>query len=531
MRGRALAGIGAGAVSWLVPASLADEVTAAARAEADAALSAAGERVPRRRFRALPPRLGVYLVLGLCLYSHLPCQQVLRELSSGLRGALAAAGWSVPAPTALTGLRRRLGERPFELLFWRVAGPLGPGREPWSLVCGLLAVAWDGTTVKVPASPANIAAFGRPRHGGKKDAKDAKGKDSKGAKGKGAKGKGSGGAEAAYPQARLVTLVACGTRALLGAAAGPFTAGERTLAGQLAGQLKAGMLLLADRGFYSFALWNASAAAGAHLLWRVSSTVRLPVVRALPDGSFLSRVNDPRQAQLRSKRNCNRRRRGTGPPETGPLPGSVTVRVIEFTIKVTLDDGTARTERYRMITTLLDWRAYPAPELAAGYARRWAIETSYREFKAYLRGPGRVLRSRTPDLARQEIWAYLITCQVIRAVTAYAAAGQGTDPARLSFTAALHAIRRTGPDAPAGMTAALNAAAEEILAQPVPERQHRVCPRAVNEPSRPFPSRRGQQHPLPQHATYTATITPPAQTTTPATEQPQQPGNQEKQPP
>jgi hypothetical protein len=325
--------------------------------------------------------------------------------------------------------------------------------------------------------------------------------------------------------------VACGTRGLLGAVTGPFTAGERTLAGELTGHLAAGMLLLADRGFYSFGLWNAAAAAGAHLLWRVSSTVRLPVVRALPDGSFLSRVNDPVQARLRSKRNCNRRRRGSGPPETGPLPGAVTVRVIEFTVKVTLDDGTARTERYRMITTLLDWRAYPAPELAAGYARRWGIETSYREFKTYLRGPGRILRSRTPDLARQEIWAYLITCQAIRAVTAYAAAGQGLDPARLSFTAALHAIRRTGPGARAGMTAALDAAADEILDQPVPEREHRVCPRAVNEPTRPYPSRRGQEHPISQHARYTVTITPPSQTATPTTDQPQQPGTQEKQPP
>ena len=517
VRGRALAGIGAGVVSWLVPAALADEVTAAARAEADAALAAAGEKVPRRRFRSLPPRLGVYLVLGLCLHSHLPCRQVLRELTSGLRGALSAAGWEVPSPTALTGLRRRLGERPFELLFWRVAGPLGPGREPWSLVCGLLAVAWDGTTVKVPASPGNIAAFGRPRHAGGKGGKAVKG---------------GGAAEAAYPQARLVTLVACGTRGLLGAAAGPFTTGERTLAGQLTGQLKAGMLLLADRGFYSFALWSACAAAGAHLLWRVSSTVRLPVVRALPDGSFLSRVNDPAQARLRSIRNCNNRRRGSSlPQEAGPLPGSVTVRVIEFTVKVALDDGAARTERYRMITTLLDWRAFPAPELAAGYARRWAIETSYREFKTYLRGPGKILRSRTPDLARQEIWAYLITCQAIRAVTALAAAGQGLDPARLSFTAALHAIRRTCPGDPAGMGAALNAAAGEILGQPVPEREHRVCPRAVNEPTRSYPSRRGQPHPLPQHATYTVTITPPAQTTTPTTDQPQQAGNQETQPP
>lgn len=150
-----------------------------------------------------------------------------------------------------------------------------------------------------------------------------------------------------------------------------------------------------------------------------------------------------------------------------------------------------------------------------------------RELKTCLRGPGRILRSRTPDLARQEIWAYLIACQAIRAVIACAAAGQRLDPARLSFTAALNAIRLTGPDGPA----TLDAAAEEILAQPVPEREHRVCPRAVNTPSQPFPSRSSQKHPLSQHATYITTVTPPAQTTTHAADQQQQPGTQEKQPP
>ena len=103
-----------GAVSWLVPPGLADEVTAQAREEEDAAAAAAGEKVPRPRLRALPARLGVYFVLGLCLYSQLPYGQVIRELAGGLRGALAAAGWADPSSAALTALRRRLGERPFE---------------------------------------------------------------------------------------------------------------------------------------------------------------------------------------------------------------------------------------------------------------------------------------------------------------------------------------------------------------------------------------------------------------------------------
>lgn len=501
-RGRALAGIGAGVLSWFVPPGLADEVTARARAERDAVLAAAGEKVSRARFRSLPARVGVYFTLGLCLYSHLPYARVLRGLSSGLEGALAAAGWSVPAATALTGLRRRLGERPFELLFRHVAGALCPGREPWSLVCGLLAVAWDGTTLKVPASEENIACFGRP----------------------GLKRKGGAAGTGHYPQVRLVALVACGTRALIGAAAGPLKDGEQTLAARLVPCLRPGMLLLADRGFYGWQLWQQAAGTGAHLLWRVQSGVRLPAVRELPDGSWLARIDDPAAVRRRTRKNGERRRRGSRlPPDTGPLPGAVTVRVIQFTVTVACQDGTARTERYRMITTLLDWKAAPARDLAAGYARRWGIETAFRELKTYLRGPGRILRSRTPDLARQEIWAYLITYQAIRAVICLAAANRGLDPGRLSFTAALHAAR-TGCDGPA-------AAGDETLAVPVPDRSGRVCPRAVHEPSSPFPSRRNRKQPLPQHATYTLTITTPAQTTPNHASQHQHAGNKPPKPP
>jgi hypothetical protein len=106
-------------------------------------------------------------------------------------------------------------------------------------VRGLLVAAWDGTTLKAPASPENIAAFGRPRGGGKKP--------------------GSGKAppvEGHYPQMRVVALIACGTRALLGAAIGPFADGEQKLAAALTGCLGPGMLLLADRGFWSQSLSN-----------------------------------------------------------------------------------------------------------------------------------------------------------------------------------------------------------------------------------------------------------------------------------
>ena len=224
---------------WITPAVV-DEVLAGAG-------NAVGGGPCQPRFRALPGRLGVYFVLGLCLFGDMPYRSVLKELTSGLGGALHAAGWQVPASTALTRLRRRLGEKPFELLFWRLCGPLSPGECRWSHICGLLAVAWDGTTVTAPASSENIAAFGEVR--GRKPGH--------------------------YPQVRLVTLIACGTRALLGAAMGPWRGtGERKLAAGLLSQLRAGMLLLADRGFYSFRLWKAAAGTGAALLWRVPASMR-----------------------------------------------------------------------------------------------------------------------------------------------------------------------------------------------------------------------------------------------------------------
>ena len=491
-RGKVLAGIGAGVLGrWITP-SLADEVTT-------------GE--PReQRFRALPARLGVYFVLGLCLEAGKPYRAVLKDLTAGLSGVLAAAGWQVPASTALTGLRRRLGEKPFELLFARLRGPLSPGRSSWSHICGLLAVAWDGTTITVPASGENVAAFGRP--GGVK--------------------------EGHYPQIRLVTLIACGTRGVLGAVMGPLCGkgtGEQSLARELLGSLHPGMLLLADRNFYGFSLWRAAAGTGADLLWRVTGSMHLPVVAELPDGSWLAHVNDPRAVQNRLHKNGMRRRRGSPlPPDAGPLPG-ITVRVIEFALAVTADNGADRTERYRLITTLADHRAYPAAALAAGYAWRWAIETGFREFKTYLRGPGRILRSRDPVLARQELWAYLTLYQAIRAVMNLAAASAGLDPDRISFTAALHAIRRTLPLARTRPAAALAETEADILTELVPERRGRVCARAVTPPSSPFPSRHSTKDPLSQHVQYIINITTPARAPRTTTDQPRPQPNHANQPP
>jgi hypothetical protein len=511
-RGRVLGRAGIGVLTWVVAPDLVDE--------------AVGDGLAwEMRLRLLPSRLGVYFVLGLCLFSHLPYGQVLREMTSGLEAALAGAGWRVPASTALTGVRRRVGEAPLESLFRRLCPAPAPGRRPWSHVCGLLAVAWDGTTVDVEDTQANAAAFGKPGAGGKRPAAGRPGHDGQPGQDEDA---------GAYPQLRLVALVACGTRALLDAAFGPARGkgtGERELARALLGSLRRGMLLIADRNFYSYRLWDAAAATGAQLLWRVKAGTHLPVMAELPDGSWLAHVNDPRAVAARANKNGQRRRRGSVlPPETGPLPG-ITVRVIEFILTVAADDGGTRTERYRLITTLTDWRACPAADLAAGYAWRWAIETGYREFKTYLRGPGRRLRGRTPGLARQELWAYLVIYQAIRAVIARAAAGPGLDPDRISFTATLHAARRTILTARASMPAALARTEAEILTSLVPGRDGRICPRAVNKRTSPYSSKRNHTGPLSQHARYTVTLTTPRTPQHATTDQDKHPAQHPANPP
>ena len=301
--------------------------------------------------------------------------------------------------------------------------------------------------------------------------------------------------------------------------------GEQKLAAALTRCPQPGMLLLAGRGFWSLALRQACAATRARLLWRVKSGIRLPVRQPLPGGSRLSVVNGTREAHLRNMRNASRRSRGSRlPRETGPLPGDVTVRVIDFLITPTREDGTARTERYRAVTTLPDHRRYPAAGLAAAYARRRGTGSAYREAKPCPAG-GRIPRSRTPGPARQEARALLITCQATRALTCHAAAG--TDPGRLSFTTALHAARRTL----ASPAATLATAGSEIPASPLPGRPPRTCARALADPARPNPARNGKPQPPPQAARYTLTITPPGTPTRQRDDQQQQATNRAATPP
>jgi hypothetical protein len=307
-----------------------------------------------------------------------------------------------PSPAAVTQARQRLGWQVMEKLLEAVAGPLAGEELETAWVAGMRLVAIDGMCLDVPATAGNGAEFGYP---------------------------GNDAGPGPFPQVRVVGLGECGTRAVLGAELSPLATGEQPLALKLLGRLRPGDLVLADRNFLSHEMLKAFTGAGMHVLWRAKSDIDLPVLEVLPDGTYLSRIADP-QASRRM------RRKGADPKD---IPG-IPVRVIEYS--VTSADGTEISETFTLVTDITDPAALSAEQAAGAYARRWQLETCFDELETSVRGGAAVvLRSKSPPMIRQEIYAMLCCYQAIRTLISHAADDAGIDPLRVSFTVARQAIR------------------------------------------------------------------------------------------
>jgi hypothetical protein len=389
---------------------------------ADAVLEEGGLE---RRVRLLPSRTGVYFLLAMGLFPHSGYLGVWGRLTAGLRGL----GLPEPSGKALRDLRRRLGAGPARRLFETLAGPLGRPGTPGVMFGGYRTVSFDGCkSVKVPDTPANRGWPG-------------KHKTSNG--------------ETGYPALALMTLVETGTRALIGAVFGPGADGETGQARGLLSLLDETMLALMDRGFDGGAFLAAVAATRAQFLVRLNSSRKPPVLRRLPDGSFTSVI------------------------------GGVKVRIIAAEVTVTCHDGTTYGGWYRLATTLLDHRAFPAATLTALYHERWEHEVTYLALRHTLL-QGRVLRSGDPDGLRQEAWALLALYQALRtAITDAVQAVPGTDPDRASYQAAVDAAQdlvttaRNITDPDGDLAGSIG---RTVLARLNPPRRPRVCARRVKSP-------------------------------------------------
>jgi hypothetical protein len=381
-------------------------------------------RTAQRRLRVLPSRVGVYFVLALVMFPGLGYARVWAKLTAGLAGL----GVACPSEKALRDLRRRLGPAPLKMLFEVVAGPLAQPHTPGVRYRGLRTVAFDGlNSLKVPDTDRNRSWLGRIRYRM---------------------------GFAGYPTLRLMALVETGTRGLLGAVIGSAAdRDEATLARRLLPLLRPGMLVLLDRAFDANAFLAEVAGTGAELLVRAKSTRRPPVTTHLPDGSYLSVLNGLR------------------------------VRIIEADLTITGADGSRVHDHYRLITTLVDHRGYPAGELVKLYHERWEIEIAYLALRHTILD-GHVLRSGDQHGLEQEVWALLTVYQLLRiAMVTAVETRPGTNPDRASFTTALQTARdqiitATGiyPDNPCDLPGTIG---RSVLNTLLPPRRPRYSARKV----------------------------------------------------
>jgi Insertion element 4 transposase N-terminal/Transposase DDE domain len=356
-----------------------------------AVLAATGKESLRQR--DLPAHVVVYYVIALALFMQSSYREVLRCLLEGIQWLMEpSAEIDVAGNSGISQARTRLGWEPLRQLHDEVVRPVavaatkGAWYREWRLV------SIDGSTLDVADEKGNNEAFGRP---------------------------GANRGTSAYPQIRFVSLVENGTHVLFGSRMADYATSEIALAKTVLPSLSKGMLCLADRGFFGFGMWTQAAATGADLLWRVRKNILLPCEKRLPDGSYLSRIYPSQQDQRRER-------------------NGVVVRVIEYRL-----EGVEGAEAlYRLATTILDHELAPAAELAALYHERWEIETAFDELKTHLRGAHIVLRSKTPDLVRQEFYGLLMAHFAVRGLMHEAALSADEDPDRLSFLHAVRVVRR-----------------------------------------------------------------------------------------
>lgn len=345
------------------------------------------------RQRDLPAHVVVYYVIALALYMRSSYREVLRCLLEGVQWLMdPSVRVKVAGKSGISQARRRLGSAPMKALYDSVVTPVatpetrGAWYRQWRLV------SLDGSTLDVADTEENEEEFGRP---------------------------GASRGASAYPKIRFVGLLENGTHVLFAAHMADYATDELKLAEAVVPALRKSMLCLADRFFPSYKLWQQASSTGADLLWRTRQNARLDVERRLRDGSYISRI----YSSTSDRRN---RRKG------------IIVRVIDYRLKGVEDAEPI----YRLITTILDPKQAPARELAALYHDRWEIETALDELKTHLRGAQIVLRSKTPELVRQEFYGLLMAHFAIRGLMHEAALQAGEDPDRISFVHSTRVVQR-----------------------------------------------------------------------------------------
>src|SRR6266704_1346550 len=354
--------------------------------------------------RVLTAKMTVICVLVACLFPGAGYDAVLAT-AFGLPGLRLRPGAEIPSGSAFSQARKLLGDQVMQRMFELDAAVPDADLGIGLLWQGLEVTAIDGTTMELARNGVLEDGFGTP-------------------------------ADGARPLLRVIAHVRTATFRWTGAAIGGYHDGAKAVADQLEGSFAPGMLNLADRGFFSMHRWIRFSGTGAHLAWRIKNgakSVPLKTLKTLPDGSELVMLHE-------SDGMRTRRRKEAGDPRAERLPDT-TARLVTFTVTTATRSGRTKTTVMRVLTTLLDYEAYPARDIAVLYDERWQIEIAFLHLKRTVRGPRRPLRGQSPDLARQEARALLLIHNMAATAAARAAGTTGTDPGLIPFTAVLGLIR------------------------------------------------------------------------------------------
>lgn len=357
-----------------------------------AAILSGCARASKRR-RRLPAESVVWLVIAMALFAADSIPKVWRRLHP-------TRDEPEPNDSAFTQARRRVGVAPLRRLFLETARPMATHESIGASYRGWRLMGLDGTTLDLPDTPENARAFGRPT---------------------------TGRAPGAFPQVRLLALCELGTHAVCGLAIKPLRHGEPSMVGQLLDGLGPGMLLIWDRGFFSYDLFAAVVQRGAHLLARVRSNTVLRPIRRLDDGSYLARIYPSPDDRRRDTR-------------------GIPVRVIEYTHDDPNRPGAG--ERHRLITDLTSPEDLPGREAPLVYHERWEEELALDEIKTHLSSRALPIRSKTPAGVVQEIYGLVLAHYVVRRVMHDAAVVASQDPDRLSFLDSLRILQCQLPESP-----------------------------------------------------------------------------------
>jgi putative transposase len=300
----------------------------------------------------------------------------------------------------------------------------------------------DGTTVSMPDTPENQAAY--PQTSSQEE--------------------GLG-----FPMARMVVLISLATAMITGMAMGPCSGketGEMALFRQLLGRLERGDIVLGDRYFCSYFMICLLQELGVDLvtLLHQKRTADFRRGTRLGPGDHVVEWQRPERPEWMDEATYDR------------MPASIQIREMEY--KVTKKGF--RADVLVIVTTLLDAREFTRNDLADLYRQRWSVELDIRAIKCSLDMD--VMRCKTPEMVRKEIWTCLLAYNLIRQTMLRSVLAFGKSPRQLSFTVAMQKIAASWVSAPllseATLSVLIEANQKHLARHRVGHRPDRVEPRA-----------------------------------------------------